>query len=285
MKWRLLIEEKGSPAENMAVDEAVLVCFDPATQMPTLRLYGWSPAAVSIGYFQPAHSVVAPDYPIFRRITGGGAICHDGDVTYSIVVGKRHSITKPSLYNAIHEAMSNALHQLDVAAKPRWVAKREDSPIDLNGAAPRARSGRVALNAVVGGEGSDLPAVGTAMAALWQSKHSSAPFFCSGREAEADLLVGGKKILGSAQRRMKKAVLQHGSMPVRDSACDGRMTCVCREAKRKVKFGEVVAAVTASFESVFGVSFEAGELSQEEQDIADGLVKEKYGKTKWNYRR
>ncbi|NOZ24182.1 MAG: lipoate--protein ligase family protein [Planctomycetes bacterium] len=286
MKWRLLIDEKGTPAQNMAVDEAMLMCFDPAFELPTLRLYGWSPAAISIGYFQPAHSAAVPDYPVFRRITGGGAICHDGDFTYSVVVGRGDSITRPSLYNAIHEAMSNALHQLNVAAKPRWVAKREDSPIDINGTAPRTKAGQVAMGAGgIQGEGDDLAAIGTAMAALWQSRHSPAPFFCSGREAEADLVVGEKKILGSAQRRSRRAILQHGSMPIRDTACDGQMTSVRREAKRKVKFEDVVPAVTTAFESVFGVSFERGQLSEEEQKIAVDLVKQKYGNSKWNYRR
>ncbi|MEW6357545.1 MAG: biotin/lipoate A/B protein ligase family protein [Planctomycetota bacterium] len=258
MKWRLFIEERGAPAWNMAVDEAILTCFDPASDMPTLRMYGWSPAAVSIGYFQPARSAGSRDYPLFRRITGGGAICHDGDFTYSVVVGRVHPIAKPSLYNAIHEAMSNALHQMNVDAKPRWVTKREDMPINLNGeAAGNAR----------------------------QIRESAPPFLCSGREAEADLLVGGKKILGSAQRRSRQAVLQHGSMPIKDLTYDGRMTSVCREAKREVEFGDVAAAVRISFESVFGVTFEEGRLSEEERDLADGLAKEKYGEAKWNYRR
>ena len=114
MNWRLLIEEKGKPEHNMAADEAILSCFDPSSSVPTLRLYGWEPAAVSIGYFQPAHSDVMPEYPILRRITGGGAICHDGDFTYSVVLRKSDPLTRPSLYSSMHEAMSNALYNLGI---------------------------------------------------------------------------------------------------------------------------------------------------------------------------
>ena len=88
MKWRLIIDEKPNDAyTNMAIDEAILV----EHKVPTLRLYQWNPSAISIGYFQSLKREVNIDkckeqgIDIVRRITGGGAVFHDKELTYSFV--------------------------------------------------------------------------------------------------------------------------------------------------------------------------------------------------------
>lgn len=275
MKWRLLVEENRRPEYNMAVDEALLATFE-ASGPPTLRLYSWQPAAVSIGYFQPADSGVATDAPIVRRMTGGGAISHAGDFTYSVVVGKSDPITSPSLYNSVHEAISNALHHLGIDARPRWATKAEDSPVGWDRRGP-FRGGATL--------GENDAAVGTALAAVWRVAHEAAPFFCSARHADADLVVGAKKILGSAQRKSRAAILQHGSMPIEDAACDALMTSVRRETGRPVTFRDLVPLVTDSFRSLFGIVFQQGQLSDQERGLAERLAKGKYGSPEWNYRR
>lgn len=109
---RLLPHLVAAGPEQMALDEALL---EAATQ-PTLRLYGWNPPTLSLGYFQDYADIVgrlpAP-MPIVRRITGGGAIWHEHEVTYSLVgwLGHHGMPTRmrecyPLLHGAILAALS-----------------------------------------------------------------------------------------------------------------------------------------------------------------------------------
>ena len=95
-KWRFLITENNSAARNMAIDRAVLVANSEGKVPPTVRFYTWSPPAISIGYFQSLSEEIdlkkckdlGIDY--VRRITGGGAVFHDNELTYSIVIPENH---------------------------------------------------------------------------------------------------------------------------------------------------------------------------------------------------
>lgn len=89
-QWRFINDGPGDPAWNMAVDEALLrLCEE--RKMPVLRLYTWAPPALSLGYFQKSNEIPFDELehlgiiPV-RRITGGRAVLHLGDLTYSIVV-------------------------------------------------------------------------------------------------------------------------------------------------------------------------------------------------------
>ena len=88
---RLLNFASEDAATNMAIDEAILRGVQEATSPPTLRLYGWQPPAISLGYFQGLHIEVDTEacqkqgVDIVRRITGGGAVLHEDEVTYSII--------------------------------------------------------------------------------------------------------------------------------------------------------------------------------------------------------
>lgn len=85
--WRLILSQSGTGSENMALDEALWENYRK-TGRPFLRFYTWSPAALSIGRFQNLQTGlrqdVFPHLPRVRRITGGGAIWHDRELTYSL---------------------------------------------------------------------------------------------------------------------------------------------------------------------------------------------------------
>jgi len=84
-KWRLILDDECNGYYNMAVDEAILSSYRK-TKIPTLRIYGWSEPFISIGYNQDASGVLKPkvNIPFVRRITGGAAILHHREITYSI---------------------------------------------------------------------------------------------------------------------------------------------------------------------------------------------------------
>jgi lipoyl(octanoyl) transferase len=161
---------------NMARDEALLTLVGQGQSPATLRFYRWSPATVSLGYFQSVadfESLPPPAgrLPVVRRTTGGGAILHDRELTYALVLPWSHPLLKRgpnTLYNHVHHAVAGLLagHGLTVTPGP---------------------------------------------AASGGCSHRG-PFFCFERHSCYDLLLEGQKLMGSAQRRTRWAILQHGSL-------------------------------------------------------------------------
>jgi len=173
---RLIIDQARDGISNMAVDEAILTAVGRAKAPPTLRFYRWSAPTISLGHFQK-HAQVAQlpqpfrSLPLVRRITGGGAILHHVELTYSLILPAGHHLVKdipPStLYQAVHQALIAVLASLGFAARIRQAS------------APSSRQ--------------------------------RGPFFCFQRVNPSDVMVNAKKIAGSAQRRTLKSLLQHGS--------------------------------------------------------------------------
>ncbi len=105
-EFRLLETGFHTAAFNMGLDEALLGSVAEGKSLPTLRFYGWKPPAVSIGYFQGLHEEVDVDacraagVDVVRRITGGGAVFHHYEVTYSIVVPLSHQLARPNILDS-----------------------------------------------------------------------------------------------------------------------------------------------------------------------------------------
>ena len=173
----ILDEPPHSGAWNMAVDAALL---EEALNsgMTFVRLYRWAEPTISLGYFQKPGEHAADlrfrHLPCVRRLSGGGAILHDCEQTYSCVLPPGHHLAEqPSeLYGLMHSVVIDLLKDRGIALAPR---------------------GR-------------------------DSKKSAEPFLCFLREASHDLVLHGHKVLGSAQRRRRGAVLQHGSLLLGSSA-------------------------------------------------------------------
>ena len=119
--WRLLKTWDASPAFAMGLDDALL-CATGAT--PTLRLYTWQPDTLSLGYFQRRRSVPDADQAsaVVRRITGGGAIHHIAELTFSITVERDHALYAGPVeasYRRVHAAVIDALQELGLNASLR----------------------------------------------------------------------------------------------------------------------------------------------------------------------
>lgn len=124
--WRLLRHGPGGRAWNMAVDEALL----RSSALPLLRVYGWAEDAVSIGYFQRWEEV-PESRPFVRRWTGGGLVDHVADLTYSVVVPRRHPVARLATleaYRLFHAAVCHALRSLGFAAELASGSSAEPSP-------------------------------------------------------------------------------------------------------------------------------------------------------------
>ncbi len=117
LSCHLIVDSPADGVWNMAVDEALL---DAATVegIPTLRFYSWCEPTLSLGYFQ-AHAdrklhTASLACPLVRRASGGGAILHDGELTYSIVLPQSHpAAARPDrLYQAFHQTLIGTLFRL-----------------------------------------------------------------------------------------------------------------------------------------------------------------------------
>ena len=167
--WRLLRTWDAPAGFNMALDEALLAGDDPR---PVLRLYSWEPAAVSLGYFQRHREVLeyleragAAVPPLVRRLTGGGAIHHRDELTFSIAAPADHPLYRGPVresYRRVHGALAQALAGRGVRAVERGATTlasddpgslmcfHRSSALDLAwnerkgvGSAQRRRDGRV----------------------------------------------------------------------------------------------------------------------------------------------
>jgi lipoyl(octanoyl) transferase len=111
-KWRLLDTGAQPASFNMAIDEALLRLHELGESQPTLRFYSWSPPAVSLGYFQKHHAIdVAAcrqlGIDVVRRLTGGRAVLHANDLTYSVVADSGQGI--PSSFEAAYRLLCHGL--------------------------------------------------------------------------------------------------------------------------------------------------------------------------------
>ena len=124
MECRLVDSGAGKAYSNMGLDEAILTHVSDSRSPPTLRLYGWSPPAVSIGYFQGMREEVDVDacfkegIDVVRRITGGGAVYHDKELTYSFIAPE-DAVPNDILesYRFICAGLIQGFQELDVTAE------------------------------------------------------------------------------------------------------------------------------------------------------------------------
>ncbi len=131
---RVLPHEMGDGPSNMALDEALLdsVADDPSAAV--VRTYEWSAPTLSLGYFQTAAEMAADprwaSVPVVRRPTGGGALWHDREVTYAVVVPGDHPAARPSrtLYRTVHGAIEARLRSMGVEAARRGDVKIRELP-------------------------------------------------------------------------------------------------------------------------------------------------------------
>lgn len=216
---------------NMALDEDLLFQAEEEGLPPILRVYGWEPPAVSLGYFQDPSEAVDLDrcrsfgVEVVKRPTGGRAILHLDDFTYSFIVSEEDLGAVRGLtgaYLLISQAVVEGLRILGVKA----------------GLERRRRGGSRPLR---GG-----------------------PCFASLSRYEIE--VEGLKLVGSAQRRKGRAILQHGSIPLRRrkfSIADLlslplgnlRGTDLSDSLGREVGFNEVKLAIREGFERTFRQKF------------------------------
>jgi lipoate-protein ligase A len=119
--WRLITTWGAEPGFNMGLDEALLVSREPP---PTVRFYTWRPDTLSLGYFQRLADVPAAGQAgaLVRRITGGGAIHHHHELTFSLALDLDHPLYDGAVaasYERVHALVAAALSEFGIEARLR----------------------------------------------------------------------------------------------------------------------------------------------------------------------
>lgn len=269
--WRLILSPPTSGAENMAIDEALLESTARREALPTLRLYAWQPACLSLGYAQPFSdadlaALQAYGWDLVRRPTGGRAILHVDELTYSVCGPQDEPRLAGSVlesYRTLSNALLLALQILGIPAE----------------ALPKATTG------------SD------------RAENSTQNPVCFETPSNYEITVAGKKLVGSAQSRRLGGVLQHGSLPLYGDICritqaltfadeserqqaDERLAqraaTVEDILQRPVAWEQAAEAMVAAFQETLNLKLAPGGLTRGEQVRAEQLVREKYAHPSWN---
>lgn len=277
MSWSFRVIDTGSAsaAMNMALDEAILIEVSQGHSPSTIRFYRWDRPSISLGYFQRAtkeidfEAIHKKDFDFVRRMTGGRAVLHDRELTYSVIVPGEHELAKSSIvesYRKLSLGLKEGFSQLGLHAE---VVSLED-------------------------EG---------MREKFKSGDSAA---CFDSPSWYELVVEGKKIAGSAQVRSHGGLLQHGSLlldlDVDDlfdvllfrsekhkqllrHDFDERAVSVKQLAQRDVSYDEAKHAFTVGMQDGLPCSMQPGSVTEREWTLANELLQAKYSQDSWNLRR
>ncbi len=199
-RWRLILSSPAAGAENMALDEAILESVASAKSPPTLRLYAWTPACLSLGHAQSIDSVDLYGlhdlgWDLVRRPTGGRAILHTDELTYSVAGTAADPLLAGGVLSSYQRLSAGLLHGLRLLGLGAELRSSPSPAPPANGSSP----------------------------------------ICFEVPSPFELTWAGRKLLGSAQLRRSGAVLQHGSLPLEGDL--GRICSVLhlsdREAARR----------------------------------------------------
>jgi lipoyl(octanoyl) transferase len=254
---RFINTQENNAAMNMAIDEALLL-----SKEPVLRVYQWKPAAMSLGYNQPTEQINIEEckkqnIDIIRRPTGGKAVLHKDELTYSVIIDttsklipQHHKDNIIESYKIISKGILNALTSLNITAK-----MKDTKPVKTDTA------------------------------------------ICFNEPSWYEILHNNKKLVGSAQRRINNKILQHGSIlidvniPEMCNLFNTDQQKAIKQTQERITtidnispktFKEIADAMKLGFEQNFQLTLREDTLTQEEQQEANKLYKEKYTSKEWN---
>ena len=236
---------------NMAVDEALLhSAAMPADAnqhqpVPVLRFYRWSEPTLTLGYFQKAadrqQHQSSLKCPMTRRSSGGGALIHDQEWTYSFVVPAQTRGGSEQLYNAFHESLAELLCRFGLQAYTFPQTDKTTQP---------------------------------------------EPFLCFQRRSRGDLCVGDTKVMGSAQRRIRNAVLQHGSLLFQQSQQAPELNGLTELGlHNSISDEKIIDSWADLLTERLELEIYEDSLTDQEAQLADRFSSEKYANDQWVDRR
>ena len=274
-KWYFINSGPCRPSYNMALDEALLDFHSQGDIPPVIRFYEWNPATLSIGYFQSVEkdidleAVKAQNLGFVRRPTGGRAVLHEHELTYSIIVTEQYPnmpATVTEAYRVLSEGLLVGFQNLGLEAYFS-VPDTEEKRADL-------KSPKSAV--------------------------------CFDAPSWYELVVEGKKVAGSAQTRQKGVILQHGAILLEldeekllsvfkfsSEKVKERMrkklpekaVAINQLTSKKITISQCIDAFRDGFEKALDIELVPYELTAEQLEYVRNLEEKKYLTDEWNYRK
>ncbi|TSI08561.1 biotin/lipoate A/B protein ligase family protein [Lysinibacillus sp. BW-2-10] len=274
-KWYFINSGPCSPSYNMALDEALLDLHSEGKIPPVIRFYEWNPATLSIGYFQSAQkdidldAVKAQGLGFVRRPTGGRAVLHEHELTYSIIVSEQYP-NMPATVTEAYRVLSEGL-----------LVGFQNLGLDAYFSVPDTEEKRADLKNPKSAVCFDAPS--------WY-----------------ELVVEGKKVAGSAQTRQKGVILQHGAILL--DLDDEKLLSVFKFSSPEVKermrrklpqkavainqltdktitIPQCITAFRNGFEGALDIELVPYELTAEQLEYVKQLEETKYLTDEWNFRK
>lgn len=274
-KWYFINSGPCSPSYNMALDEALLDLHSQGAIPPVIRFYEWNPATLSIGYFQSAEKDIDLEMlkeqklGFVRRPTGGRAVLHESELTYSIIVTEQYPEMPASVteaYRVLSEGLLLGFQNLGLDAYFS-IPDTEEKQADLK-------------------------------------KPKSA--VCFDAPSWYELVVEGKKVAGSAQTRQKGVILQHGAILL--DLDEEKLLSVFKfsspEAKEKMRqklpekavainrltdkeitITQCIEAFKKGFEQALEIELIPYQLTEEQLQYVKMLEETKYSNDEWNFKK
>lgn len=251
-EWRLLTTENKTAYSNMAIDRAVLVANSKGIVPPTVRFFSWSPPAISIGYFQSLEEEVdlnlckkvGVDY--VRRITGGGAVFHEKELTYSIVIPESHPKIPKNIINSyknICGAIIRGLEDLGIQSNYFPINDILTNHKKISGNA-QTRKLRTVL------------------------QHGTILMDVDVEKMFSVLRVPDEKIKDKLIKDVRE-----------------RVTSIKHILDSDVSFSDVADSMRKGFEEEFNIQLVNGDLTNEELKLAESFERECFSAKEWNHRR
>ncbi len=263
--WRFIDSGPCSAAYNMALDEAIATAVRKDKSPPTLRFYGWNIPSVSIGCFQKVSDIdieyrTEKDVPVVRRPTGGRAILHNHELTYSFSIKTTQGLFSKGLidsYKKISIALGSSLLKIGLSPELRLLREARD---------PSA------------------------------TRHSKSPL-CFQSTSFGEITINNKKVAGSAQKRWTDGLLQQGAIPFTidkdelvmifrlESTQELKGAIGLKDIFPNLNTDDLKNAIRISFEETFDARLISSSPSQEEVLLTQELEAQKYLSHQWNFRR
>jgi lipoate-protein ligase A len=265
--WRIIDTGSCDAAFNMALDEAIAIVVRQDVSPPTLRFYAWNLASVSIGCFQKSEDIDTGfcrdhDIPIVRRPTGGRAVCHHDEITYSFSVKTKTGLFSRGLldsYKTISSAFQLALSKVGLPSESR--KSKPASQFKIQNAKP----------------------------------HNP---LCFQSISYGEISINNIKVIGSAQKRWADGLLQQGSIPLtvdeelvlnlfgRDVVHKGSKSQFgLKQILPGLSPDELKRTIWSAFEETFQIKLVDSGPSRQEILLAGELEAEKYLNDAWTFRR
>ena len=256
--WRIIQDSLGDGALNMITDRAILMSCNEGRVPATLRLYGWQRPTLSIGYSQEISQYIdlesceRNNIPVVRRFTGGRALLHQYEMTYSVIAPIPHPDFPGNLRGSFEKISKAILESLRIGGIKGATVAEKNSIRDVSGRSPA----------------------------------------CFSMANHCEITVRGKKLVGSAQRRLRSAFLQHGSVILdMDPKLTHTLLKYSSEAQKQAVLDSLVSNTTSlkqllqknlangevnqwfleGFKKTFPGNWNIGKLTSEESDLIENL--------------